>query len=252
MTEHLNETNLREAHTPTAIAARLATPATHSYLGDFVLGAIDGSVTTFAVVAGVAGADMAYGVALILGAANLGADGFSMAVSNYLSTKAERHVVDRVREIEAHHIDRVPDGEREEIRQIFSSKGFQGELLDQIVETITEDRRRWIDTMVTEEFGLRLETPSPLRAAGVTFLAFAAAGLIPLLPFCVPWPPGTAFLVSVVLTTVTFLLIGMIKGHVVHRSKLASGIETLVVGSLAAAMAYGVGAVLKGIVDAAV
>ncbi|MFV2066953.1 MAG: VIT1/CCC1 transporter family protein [Pirellulales bacterium] len=249
MTDHLKNTNLHETHTPSAIADRLATPADHSYLGDFVLGAIDGAVTTFAVVAGVAGANMSYGVALILGAANLVADGFSMAVSNYLSTKAERHVVDRVREIEAHHIDHVPDGEREEIRQIFSSKGFQGALLDQIVDTITEDRHRWIDTMVTEEFGLRLETPSPFRAAGVTFVAFAAAGLVPLLPLCLPLPPGTAFSVSIVLTTMTFLLVGMIKGHVVHRPKLTSGIETLVVGSLAAAMAYGAGAFLKGLVD---
>src|SRR5262249_18364307 len=144
------------------------------------------TVTTFAVVSGVAGAGLPRHVAVILGVANLLADGFSMAVGNYLSTKADRQMVDRVRSMEESHIDQVHEGEREEIRQIFQAKGFQSPLLEQIVEVITNDRKQWVNTMLTEEFGLRLETPSPNRAAVATFAAFVLAGSIPLLPFFIP------------------------------------------------------------------
>ena len=246
MSDHLTAKNLHDVHTPTAIASRLAGNMQHSYLGDFVLGAVDGTVTTFAIVAGVAGADLSSGVALVLGIANLVADGFSMAVGNYLSTKAERQVVDRVRKIEAQHIDEVPEGEREEIRQIFAAKGFEGNLLTQIVDVITEDRHRWIDTMVTEEFGLRLETPSPVRAALATFAAFIIAGFVPLAPFCFhDAQSGNVFAISALTTGVTFFVIGLVKGHVVSRSKMLSGLETLLIGSAAAGLAYVIGVGLK-------
>ena len=117
---------------------------------------MDGTVTTFAVVAGVAGAGLPRGVAIILGMANLLADGFSMAAGNYLSTKTDRELVDRARRVEEMHVEQVPDGEREEVRQIFAAKGFEGQILDEIVNVITTDRRRWVDTMLTEELGLRL------------------------------------------------------------------------------------------------
>jgi VIT1/CCC1 family predicted Fe2+/Mn2+ transporter len=246
MPDHHSAKNLREVHTPSAIATRLARSTQHSYLGDFVLGAIDGTVTTFAIVAGVAGAGLPRGVALVLGVANLVADGFSMAVGNYLSTKAERQVVDRVRMIEAQHIDEVPEGEREEIRQIFAAKGFEGDLLTQIVNVITDDRHRWIDTMVTEEFGLRIETPSPVRAALVTFVAFIIAGSVPLAPFFFSADQmENAFGVSTLTTGFTFFVIGLVKGHVVSGSKLLSGLETLLIGSAAASLAYVVGLGLK-------
>jgi VIT1/CCC1 family predicted Fe2+/Mn2+ transporter len=155
-----------------------------------------------------------------------------------------------VRRIEGHHIDTVPDGEREEIRQIFMNKGFQDELLERAVEVITEDRRRWIDTMVTEEFGLPLETPSPLKAASATFCAFVAAGFVPLLPYAfVSGEIGRLFLVSSLATGTTFFLIGLIKGHIVGRKKVVSGLETLAVGSAAAGIAYLFGWLLKGILN---
>src|SRR5262245_3591490 len=121
-------------HTPAAVAARLQENAQHSYLGDFVLGAVDGVVTTFAVVAGAAGAHFPPVVAIVLGLANLLADGFSMAVGNYLSRKSDRERVQRVRQSEQRHIEKFPEGEREEIRQIFSQKGFSGETLETIVQ----------------------------------------------------------------------------------------------------------------------
>ena len=91
---------------------------------DWVYGGIDGTVTTFAVVAGVVGAELSTRTLLILGAANLFGDGFSMAAGNYSGTKAELDEYAQVRRMEERHVDLVPEGEREEIRQIFRAKGF--------------------------------------------------------------------------------------------------------------------------------
>lgn len=147
----MSQQTLAAQHTPQAIENRIASAKQHSYFGDFVLGAVDGTVTTFAIVAGAAGAGLSSGVAIVLGLANVAADGFSMAVSNYLKVRSDRQIVERIRKVEEMHIDEIPDGEREEIRQIFAGKGFDGEMLEGVVMVITDDRLRWVDTMLTED-----------------------------------------------------------------------------------------------------
>lgn len=234
--------SLQDEHDPRAIEDRLDAARRHSYLGDAVLGGIDGCVTTFAVVAGVAGGGLPAAVALILGFANLLADGFSMAVGNYQGTKAQREYVDKVRRMEEQHIEHVPEGEREEVRQIFARKGFQGDVLEEVVETITNDRRLWVETMLTEEHGLQVENPSPARAALVTFAAFLGVGVIPLLAFLVPGlDPMQTFLISTVMTGVAFFLVGLAKGRMLEQPMLRGGVETLLTGGAAAALAFGVG-----------
>jgi VIT1/CCC1 family predicted Fe2+/Mn2+ transporter len=237
--------HLHEQHTPEAIAARLASAADHSYVGDAVLGAIDGTVTTFAIVAGARGADLSPGIALVLGLANVLADGFSMAVSNYLRAKADLQVVDRARQVEESHIERIPDGEREEIRQIFRRKGFEGEVLDAAVEVITQDRRRWVDTMLMEELGLRLDPPRPLRAALTTFVAFLGAGLVPLVPLFF----RQTFLVSAIATAATFFAIGAVKGKLLRTGLLRAGIEALTIGGGAALLAFAAGYGARGLLS---
>lgn len=238
--------HLRAEHTPEAIARRVAAATQHSYLGDGVLGAIDGTVTTFAIVAAAAGAGFAGGVALVFGLANVLADGFSMAVGNYLRAKSERQVVERARAMEEHHIEHIPDGEREEIRHVFAAKGFEGKILDEIVDVITHDRERWVDTMITEELGLPLETPQPIRAAATTFVAFVLAGLVPLLAL---WAFGSAgFLASTIATAVTFFAVGLIKARALGGRLLTSGLETLLIGGGAAVLAYSVAAATRGLV----
>lgn len=231
---------------------RLAARRSHSYLGDAVLGGIDGCVTTFAVVAGAIGARFPALVVIVLGLANLIADGFSMAVGNYLGTKSQREAVAKARRIEAREIEAVPEGEREEIAQIFARKGFEGETLERIVAVITADRELWLDTMLTEELGLQLEGPSPWKAGLVTFAAFLVVGLVPLLPFLLPGLPAErTFTLSAVVTAIAFVAVGLVKGAVLERSLLRSGAETLLTGGGAAGLAYVIGAWLRQVFGAA-
>jgi VIT1/CCC1 family predicted Fe2+/Mn2+ transporter len=241
----------RASHTPGKIAERLARGPEPSYLKDFVYGAIDGAVTTFAVVAGVAGAGLSPVIVIILGFANLLADGFSMAVSNYLGTRAENQYREKMRLQELDEILTYPQGEEEEIRQIFARKGFEGALLDEVVAVIISDRERWVETMLREEHGMSLKKHQPVKGGLATFTSFCLIGLIPLMPYLINGVmPGTItepFLISSLFTALAFFVVGALKARFVGHSWLRSGAETLVIGGAAATLAYGAGVVLGGL-----
>jgi VIT1/CCC1 family predicted Fe2+/Mn2+ transporter len=236
---------LEHDHSPEAIRERLSRGSRPSFLRDWIYGGIDGVVTTFAVVSGVAGARLSSRIVLILGFANLLADGFSMAAANFLGTRAEREELARLEAIEHHHIDQAPEGEREEIRQIFRGKGLDGEPLERVVEAITSDRTRWVRTMLREEYGMPEEVRSPIRAAGATFVAFVLCGLVPLLPYL--FGSTDAFGPAAAASALVFFAIGSFKSRWSPQSWWRSGLETLGLGSAAAAAAYAVGVLLRNL-----
>ena len=241
----------KATHTPGQIAERLKNGPDSIYLKDFIYGAIDGAVTTFAVVAGVAGAGLSSGIIIILGLANLLADGFSMAISNYLGTRAENQLRDKARLRELDEIFHYPQGEKEEVRQIYAKKGFQGELLEDVVEVITADKTRWVDTMIQEEYGMVLEDHNATKGGLATFVAFCLIGLIPLLPYLINWFIADVitapFLWSSILTGIAFVSVGAMKSRFVNQHWLMASLETLAIGGVAAILAYAVGVLLKGI-----
>ncbi len=243
---------LEHSHDPDAIAQRVGGKTDHSYLRDFVYGAIDGTVTTFAVVSGVAGAGLDPQIVTILGMANLIGDGFSMAASNYLGTRTEEQLRDKARAMERRHIREARDGEREEIRQIFANKGFEGKDLERAVEIITSDEERWVDTMLVDELGMSLESPSPIRAAVTTFVAFCMVGLLPLLPFIFGYftsaETTALYIWSTLITALAFFMVGAAKAVFVEQRWYWSGLETLSIGGIAALLAYLVGLMLGGLV----
>jgi len=237
---------MEHEHSPDAIRKRLESGPKHNYLRDWIYGGIDGSVTTLAVVSGVAGAQLSKWIILALGFANLFADGFSMAASNYLGTKSEHDDWRRLEEIEHRHIDLDPDGEREEVRQIFERKGFAGHELQRIVELVTANRERWVQTMLTDEYGLPHSVRSPWIAAFSTFAAFILCGLAPLLPYLFETPHS--FSISITLTAIVFIAIGSIKSRWSTSSWWHSGLTTLLIGAIAAALAYLVGVISNRLV----
>jgi len=217
------------------------------YIRDAMLGAIDGGITSFVVVAGAVGAGFSSVVVIILGCANLLADGFSMAASNFIGIKSEKEKAEQAHREEQLHIDLIPEGQREELRQIFANKGFKGRTLDDIVDTISANRELWAQTVVQELFGMQqVDAGKPMRAGAATFVAFVAIGAIPLLPFIVPGlAQDRAFAASAAVTSLAFFFVGYAKGRALGGPAARSGFETLLIGGGAAILAYGVGVVLR-------
>lgn len=236
---------MEHEHTREAIRERFKAEPQPSYLRDWVYGGIDGTVTTFAIVAGVVGAHLAPRVILILGGANLIADGFAMAASNYLATRSEHEEFSRAEAVERRHIQTVPEGEREEVSEILRGLGISGDLLGRVVAAITADRDRWVRVMLRYEYGLPSAVRSPWSAAASTFFAFLVCGLVPLIPFVASL--NHAFWVASGATSLTFFLIGALKSRWSVRPWWQSGLVTLAIGSGAASVAYIVGAWLRGI-----
>lgn len=239
----------QQTHTPERIRERLEANKSN-YLSDFIYGAIDGTVTTFAVVSGVAGAGLSSGIVIVLGLANLVGDGFSMAASNFLGTRADRQLEAKARAEETRQIEEYPEGEREEVRQIYAKKGFEGEDLERVVDVICSDKDRWLDTMLTEELGLHLSSRSPVRAAAATFFAFMLIGFIPLLPFTMQLfeaPIQAPFFWSCIFTGIAFFGVGAAKSRFVEQHWFWAGCETLLLGGSAALLAYIVGSLLRGV-----
>lgn len=239
------EPPMEHDHSPSAIRERLAGNTRANYLRDWVYGGIDGAVTTFAIVAGVAGAELSSRVVIILGIANLFADGLSMAASNYSGTKAEVDDVARLTEIERRHIRLDSDGEREEIRQILALKGLEGEVLEGAVRAITSHEGRWIEMMLTEEYGVAGAQRKPLISAASTFAAFLLAGAVPLLPYMLGFDSALPW--ALVMVMLVFVTIGSLKSLWSLQSWWRSGFETLSIGLAAAGVAYAIGYLLKGL-----
>ncbi|WP_020530729.1 VIT1/CCC1 transporter family protein [Flexithrix dorotheae] len=219
------------------------------YLGEFVYGGIDGSVTTFAVVAGAAGAGLDASVVIILGFANLIADGFSMSVGSYLSNKSEKENYAKHEKIEYWEVEHIPEEEEMEIREIYQKKGFKGELLEQVVTVITKDKKRWVDEMMKDELEMMPSNKSPLSMGAVTFLAFIVVGFIPLfvyvLAYLAYFPEDKLFLTSSILTLLAFGIIGFLKAYITQTNKWKGIFETLFLGASAAILAYLVGDFLE-------
>lgn len=231
--------SLQHEHTEQAILRRIRNNNKHSYLKDIVYGGIDGTVTTFAVVAGVVGANLSSKAILILGIANLLADGFSMAMSNYMGTKTENQELELLEKFEAHHIEKYPEGEKQEVRHILSNIGFEGELLEKNLEFYTNDKKRWIDLMVSHEYGLSGNPKPASLAAMATFCAFSFFGFLPLLSYVFNF--SSAFLWSASLSLLAFALVGSLKSVWTTETALVSALKTIFVGGIASLIAYYVG-----------
>jgi VIT1/CCC1 family predicted Fe2+/Mn2+ transporter len=217
------------------------------YLGEFVYGGIDGCVTTFAVVAGSVGAGLDMNVIIILGFANLLADGFAMSIGAYLSAKSEMDNYRKHERIEYQEIDEIPETEKEEIREIYREKGFDGELLEEITRVITSDKDRWVKEMMKDELEMMVDERKPIFIGGTTYISFILIGLIPLLVYVLPLglKQEALFGWSCLFTGLGFVIIGALKAYVNQTHYLRGIMETLFLGAVAALVSYFVGDILE-------
>ncbi|NCN86324.1 hypothetical protein GW932_00680 [archaeon] len=221
------------------------------YLRSWIWGGLDGVVTTFAVVAGVAGASLSSTIVLILGFANLIADGISMAVGDYLSTKSEKEYYDLERERETWEVKNYPKGERDEMLEVYTKKGYSQKEANKLVNILSKNKKFWIDTMMHEELGLMHENESPKKNAIFTFISFLIFGFIPLLIYVLGsifnFTINRGFLYASILSGSAMFLLGSVKTKITGKKWYKSGFETLLIGGIAATAAYFVGDILARI-----
>lgn len=221
------------------------------YIKNIVYGGLDGTITTFAAVAGVAGAALKPEIVLIMGFANLVADGLSMAIGDFLSTKAEIAFSKAEREREAWEVEHYPEGEKLELIELYIAKGMDQKDAETVTEIISKNKKSWVDIMMVEELGILHTDESPIKNALITFTSFSFFGFLPILAYVflqfLPTMPNP-FIIASIMTGLTLFSLGALKVKVTGQNWFLSGLEMFLVGGIAAASAYGVGAFLNLII----
>ncbi|PIR54317.1 GMP synthase [Candidatus Peregrinibacteria bacterium CG10_big_fil_rev_8_21_14_0_10_42_8] len=222
------------------------------FIQDIVYGGNDGIVTTFAVVAGTVGASLPDYVVIILGLANLIADGTSMGTGAYLSIKSETDHYERLRKEEIAEINEIPDIEKAEVRIAYAEKGFSGKDLDTVVDIITSNKDVWADTMMAEEHGMiRNSDGHPVIHGTMTFISFLIFGSIPLLPYLLGLDQNSRFSIAIWSTFAALFILGLTRSIVTKERIFRGPFEIIAVGALGAFVAYGIGVLLRDIANVA-
>ena len=219
----------RERHRPT------------NSLRDVILGGQDGLVNILGIILGVIAANGSTAVLLAAGFAAAITESISMGAVGYTSAVAQRDYVRAEQERESSEIDTIPEMERQEVRDIYAAKGFAGELLDRVVETITARRDVWLATMMDEELHLSsVQTSDILRSAAVITVATLIGHMIPLLPFLV-LARSSALVLSIALSAIVLFGVGVYSAKTLVCDWRKSGLQMMVIGLGAAGIGFVVG-----------
>ncbi len=206
---------------------------------DIVIGMSDGLTVPFALAAGVSGAGAGTALIITAGLAEIAAGSIAMGLGGYLAgrTDSDHYESERQREIE--ETVKLPDKEREEVEEILVGYGLPKANAAPVVEALSHDQKRWVEFMMRFELGL--EKPDPKRAgrsALTIALSYIAGGFIPLSPYMLFPNVQTALLISVIVTLIALFLFGYFKGRFTGLNPLRGGLQTMLVGGLAAGAAF--------------
>ncbi len=215
---------------------------------DVVIGMSDGLTVPFALAAGLSGAVSNHWLIVIAGAAEMAAGSIAMGLGGYLAARSDADSYQAELRRERREIAELPDVERAEVRAIFAGYGLAGPALDTAVAAITADREAWVRFMMREELGL--EEPHPQRALRSSLTiggSYVAGGIIPLLPYLWPLAVHTALLLSALVTLVALAIFGWVKSRFTGLPRLRGAVQTLLVGGLAAGVAYTIARLISGL-----
>lgn len=216
-----------------------------SALSDIILGGQDGLVNVLGVILGVAAATSDSYLVLVAGLAATFAESVSMGAVAYTSTLADADFYESEREREYRHIQDVPKLEKQEIHEIYAGKGFKGDLLERIVDTITANKDVWVAVMMAEEHQLApVDRKQALRSALIVGFAAIVGSLIPLVPF-MAFSVKTGIWVAILLSALVLFIVGAFKARLTVGHPGKSGLEMAVIGTLSALVGYAVGLLLK-------
>jgi len=230
----------------------------HSAGGDFIksftYGGLDGILTTFSIVSGSIGSGLGLAVVVILGLSNVFSDGLAMAFGDYLSTKSEQEYQKNERARETWEVENNPEGEMMEMEELYKAKGMTEDDAREMTKILSRNKEAWVNVMMVEELGIMEENEDPVKNGMVTFFSFVFFGIFPLLPFLIGLAfsdpnPHTLFWFALAVTAIILFVLGAVKTKVTGVNPFKSGIETLVIGAIAAGVAYLIGWLLKPLTD---
>jgi vacuolar iron transporter family protein len=234
---------VRVAHSPTGADARQHHEQHRqvNWLRDVILGGQDGLVNILGIILGVIAGGGGKVVLLAAGFAAAITESISMGAVGYTSAMSERDYYQAEQAREATEIDATPEAERQEIRDIYAAKGFAGDLLDRVVDTITANRDSWLATMMDEELHLQpVQTPDIFRSAVVITIATLIGHMIPLLPFV--WlPRTTALITGIVLSALVLFGVGVYSSVTLVGDWRKNGLKMVAIGLGAAAIGFLIG-----------
>jgi len=206
---------------------------------DVVIGMADGLTVPFALAAGISAAIASTQLVVTAGLAEIVAGSIAMGLGGYLAARSDHEHFQSEEKREYTEVERLPEQERGELREIFTNFGLRDAELDSVVASLSADKKRWVDFMMRFELGL--EKPDPKRApvsAATIATAYFVGGLIPLVPYMIETDIKRALLHSAAFTGVALLVFGTVKGKLTGANPLKSGVQTFLVGGLAAGAAY--------------
>lgn len=216
-----------------------------SRLSDIILGGQDGLVNVLGVILGVAAATSDPRIVMVAGLSAAFAESVSMGAVAYTSTLADADFYEAERAREFRHITEIPHLERNEIRTIYAAKGFKGELLDRIVETITANEEVWVAVMMSEEHKIHhTDRRQAVKSALVVGFSAIIGSLIPLVPFTL-LPVAHSMCAAVVVTAFVLFGVGVYKAKAMVGHPWKSGLEMAFIGTLSALVGYAIGALFK-------
>ena len=208
---------------------------------DIIFGFNDGLVSTLALVAGLTGALLTNKVIVIAGLAEVAAGAISMGLGAYISSKSQQEYYTTQIKTERYAISKYPDMERKEIEKIYMKKGLRGKELKEIVDTITANKKRWLNTTLQEGLGLTgLSKYNPKRIAIIFFLSFIIGAVIPLFPFTA-FSVLTSFKIAIVSSVIAVFIVGAVKTYYTKRNWFKSGIEMVMIAGIATIAAFYIG-----------
>ncbi len=206
---------------------------------DIVIGMSDGLTVPFALAAGISGAGAATKIVVLAGLAEIAAGSIAMGLGGYLAarTDAEHYSTEQARE--NWEIDHLPEREKDEVAEVFSGYGMDDTQVSLIVESMSKRRDLWLDFMMRFELGLEPPDPRRARISALTIgLSYIVGGFIPLSPYMLVPRLATALVVSVIVTLIALLVFGYVKGRFTGTKPVRSGFQTMLVGGLAAGVAF--------------
>lgn len=211
------------------------------FISDIVIGMSDGLTVPFALAAGLSGAVDSNNIVITAGIAEIVAGSIAMGLGGYLAGKTEQEHYENELRREYEEVERVPEKEIEEVKEVFADYGLSPESQHLIAIELSKDKKKWVDFMMKFELGLEKPHPNRARNSAATIgTSYIVGGLLPLLAYVFTDTPTNGLILSAIITTICLFVFGYFKSKVTGQSPFYGALKVTLIGLVAAGAAFGI------------